>query len=94
MKLPNMPKFHKCRSLAINTMINRNHYALLMNIRYSDDPLVSGIGLAMLGASTAVVLQELTDFGFCIPAVAILFSVVAGLNLRASMLRDEVMNSV
>ncbi len=66
----------------------------IRNIRCAEDPLVSGIGLAVLGAFTAVVLQEATDFGMYIPAVALLFSVVVGLNLRASMLKTEAVNSI
>jgi O-antigen ligase len=66
----------------------------VQNVRYPDDPLVSGIGLAVLGALTAVILQEATDFGIYIPSVALLFSVVVGLNLRASMLRNETVNPV
>jgi O-antigen ligase len=66
----------------------------IKNVRFSDDPLVSGAGLGVLGALTAIVLQEGTDFGMYIPAVAILFSIVVGLNLRASMLRNETVNPV
>jgi O-antigen ligase len=66
--------------------------AAVQNVRYSKDPLVSGIGLAAIGALTAVVLQEVTDFGMCIPAVALLFSVVVGLNLRVSLLRHGTVN--
>lgn len=68
--------------------------AAVKNVRNSADPLINGIGLAVLGAWTAVVLQEVTDFGMYIPAVALLFSVVVGLNLHASMMRNEVVNSL
>lgn len=54
----------------------------LKNLR-SEDPLVSGIGLATIGALTAIFLQEITDYGLYIPGVAVMAAVIAGLNLRA-----------
>jgi len=58
----------------------------LKNLR-SEDPLVGGIGLATIGALTAIFLQEITDFGLYIPGVAVMAAVIAGLNLRASRWR-------
>ena len=54
----------------------------IRNLRCQADPLVSGIGLGTLGALTAIGLQEITDFGLYIPAVAVAASLIAGLNLR------------
>jgi O-antigen ligase len=53
----------------------------LKNLR-SKDPLVGGIGLATIGVLTAIALQEVTDFGLYIPGIAVMASVIAGLNLR------------
>jgi O-antigen ligase len=58
----------------------------LKNLR-SEDPLVGGIGLATIGALTAIFLQEITDYGLYIPGVAVLAAIIAGLNLRASRWR-------
>ncbi|MBN1567885.1 MAG: O-antigen ligase family protein [Acidobacteria bacterium] len=56
------------------------------NLRDSHDPLVKGIGLATIGALTAIALQEITDFGLYIPGVAVVASLIVGLNLRARSL--------
>ena len=56
------------------------------NLLTADDPLVKGIGLAVVGGLTATALQELTDFSLYIPGVAATFAVLVGLNLRASHL--------
>jgi O-antigen ligase len=52
----------------------------------SSDPLISGIGLGTMGALTAVMLQEFTDFGLYIPGVAMTAAVIVGLNIQASTL--------
>jgi hypothetical protein len=49
--------------------------------------LIQTSGLATIGALTAMVLQEATDFGLYIPGVAVLAAVLAGLNPRASQMR-------
>ncbi len=56
------------------------------NLLTADDPLVKGIGLAVVGGLTATALQELTDFSLYIPGVAATFAVLVGLNFRASHL--------
>lgn len=61
----------------------------LRNLVRSSDPLVRGIGLATLGALSAAALQEITDFSLYIPGAAALFTIVLGLNFRASALRSE-----
>jgi O-antigen ligase len=53
------------------------------NLR-SEDPLVGGIGLATIGALTAIAVQEITDFGLYIPGVAVITAVLMGLNMRAA----------
>ena len=58
----------------------------MANLRLSGDPLVQGIGLATLGALTALALQEATDFSLYVPGVAACLAVVIGLNIRASRL--------
>jgi O-antigen ligase len=58
----------------------------LKNLK-SEDPLVGGIGLATMGALTAIALQEITDFGLYIPGVAVTAAVLAGLNLRACQVK-------
>jgi O-antigen ligase len=55
----------------------------LRNLR-SASPFVGGIGLASIGAMTAIAMQEITDFGLYIPGVAVMAAVLAGLNLRAA----------
>ena len=50
--------------------------------------MVRGIGLATMGMLTATALQEITDFSLYIPGVAVLFAVLIGLNLRASVMRQ------
>ncbi len=59
------------------------------NLRDSTDPLVKGIGLATIGALTAIALQEITDFGLYIPGVAVVASLIVGLNLRARAMALE-----
>ena len=54
----------------------------------AEDPMVRGIGLATMGMLTATALQEITDFSLYIPGVAVLFAVLIGLNLRASVMRQ------
>jgi putative inorganic carbon (hco3(-)) transporter len=56
------------------------------NIRRAKDPLVRGVGLASLGALTAIALQEITDFSLYIPGVAVLTAILLGLNFRAETL--------
>jgi O-antigen ligase len=56
------------------------------NVRKAKDPLVRGIGLASLGALTAIALQEITDFSLYIPGVAVLTAILLGLNFRAERL--------
>lgn len=56
----------------------------VQNLRQSRDAPGCGIGLAPLGALTAVALQEITDFSPYIPGVAILLAVLIGLNVRTS----------
>jgi putative inorganic carbon (HCO3(-)) transporter len=58
----------------------------IRNIRNAADPLVRGIGIATIGALTAIALQEITDFGLYIPGVAVTAAFLAGLNIRASAL--------
>lgn len=60
----------------------------LKNLR-NDDPLVRGIGLGTVGGLTAIVLQEVTDFGLYIPGIAVMAAVLAGLNLRASRMTNN-----
>jgi O-antigen ligase len=61
----------------------------IRNIRNAGDPLVRGIGIAMIGALTAIALQEITDFGLYIPGVAVTVAFLAGLNIRASALASK-----
>jgi O-antigen ligase len=56
----------------------------IRNLRDSADPLVRGIGIAAIGALTAIALQEITDFGLYIPGVAAAAAFLVGLNIRAS----------
>jgi O-antigen ligase len=58
----------------------------MRNLVRASDPLVRGIGLATLGALSAAVLQEITDFSLYIPGIAALFAVLLGLNFRAAYL--------
>jgi O-antigen ligase len=51
----------------------------------SEDPLVRGAALGIMGALTATGLQELTDFSLYIPGVALTFAILMGLNLRISL---------
>jgi putative inorganic carbon (hco3(-)) transporter len=60
--------------------------AAVRNLRRSKDSLVRGIGLASLGALTAIALQEITDFSLYIPGVAVLTAILLGLNFRAETL--------
>jgi len=60
--------------------------AAVRNVKRSKDPLARGIGLASLGALTAIGLQEITDFSLYIPGVAVLTAILLGLNFRAEML--------
>ncbi len=60
--------------------------AAVRNVRRAKDPLVRGIGLASLGALTAIALQEITDFSLYIPGVAVLTAILLGLNFRAETL--------
>jgi putative inorganic carbon (hco3(-)) transporter len=60
--------------------------AAVRNIRRAKDPLVRGIGLASLGALTAIALQEITDFSLYIPGVAVMTAILLGLNFRAETL--------
>jgi O-antigen ligase len=53
------------------------------NFKYSQDPLVRGIGLGTVGVLTALAVQEITDFGLYIPGVAIAAAFLIGVNLRA-----------
>ncbi len=59
--------------------------AAARNLRKSKDPLARGIGIASLGALTAIMLQEITDFSLYIPGVAVLAAILTGLNFRAAM---------
>jgi O-antigen ligase len=61
--------------------------AAIRNFSKSKDPLVRGIGLASIGALTAILLQEVTDFSLYIPGVAVLAAILTGLNFRAETLR-------
>jgi O-antigen ligase len=58
----------------------------IRNLRNTADPLVRGAGIAMIGALTAIALQEITDFGLYIPGVAVTAAFLVGLNIRASAL--------
>jgi hypothetical protein len=60
--------------------------AAAKNLANSEDHLVGGVGLAMLGVLTATLLQEITDFSLYIPGVATVFAVLIGLNARAAAL--------
>jgi O-antigen ligase len=59
------------------------------NIRNLNDPLARGIGIATIGALTAIALQEITDFGLYIPGVAVAAAFLVGLNIRASALSEK-----
>ncbi len=58
----------------------------VQTFRHSEDALARGIALGTMGALTAIGLQELTDFGLYIPGVAVLVSLILGLNLRAAQI--------
>jgi O-antigen ligase len=54
----------------------------LINLFRSKDSLARGIGMGTLGALTAVMMQEITDFGLYIPGVAVVVAVLVGINLK------------
>jgi O-antigen ligase len=53
------------------------------------DPMVRGIGLALIGALSAAAIQEITDFSLYIPGIAALFFLLIGLNERAHWMVRE-----
>ncbi|HSW39719.1 MAG TPA: O-antigen ligase family protein [Acidobacteriota bacterium] len=55
----------------------------------SSDPLISGIGIGTIGALTAIMFQEFTDFGLYIPGVALTAAFLIGINSYASTLKNN-----
>ena len=53
------------------------------------DPMVRGIGLAVIGVLAAAAIQEITDYSLYIPGIAALFFLLIGLNERARWLKQS-----
>jgi O-antigen ligase len=53
------------------------------------DPMVRGIGLALIGALAAAAVQEITDYSLYIPGIVAPFFLLIGLNERARRLKQS-----